>query len=418
MPDKIDAVVPASDGELLDDEKKDENLDESLTDDELLAGNEEEEEKGEKKEKSDEELEEDEDEEKEEKKEKKDDEDEDLGPRRPTFSEIKGKYPNLFKDFPDLREAFFRESEYTKVFPTVEDAREAVEDLEILSVIRDKVLEGDFTAILESAKEADARSYTKLVRNMLPALYKMDQDAFTQAITPSIENLLRSALKEGRANSNEDLENSARHISQWFFGTDDVALGKTTTVKKADESSPEELKFQKERQDFESRKYNEAYTSVVTDRDSAMERVVLKGLDEDNELSQYVKTKLVHDVIEEIDKALAKDKAHMSLMNSKWRRAKVEGYSRDSLKSIVSAYQARAKSLVPSVRSRLKSSALGKTGEVKKARRAEENESNARKELLPGRPSNSKGRLPRPSEIDWRSTSDADILDGNIKTRK
>src|SRR5437763_300329 len=44
---------------------------------------------------------------------------------RPTFKDIKAKYPNLFKDFPDLRDMVFRERDYSELFPTVEDAKEA-----------------------------------------------------------------------------------------------------------------------------------------------------------------------------------------------------------------------------------------------------------------------------------------------------
>jgi hypothetical protein len=410
----VDKVIPADDMELLEDvdldvsTKPDADVeDEKPVDDEEVVD-------------KDEEIKDDEDEEVEDKDEDKEKavvEDE-LGPRRPTFKEIKEKYPDLFKTFPALRDAFFRESEYTKVFPTIEDAREAAEDLGILSTIRDKLIAGDATTLFESTKEADPRSYAKLVRGVLPALYKMDQDAYAQAITPPIENLLRTALREGKANGNEDLENSARHISQWFFGTDDVALGKTTTVKKEDTESPEAQRLQKERTEFEARKYNEAYQTVIADRDAYMERVVLKGLDPDDELSPYIRKTLVRDIITEVDRVLLKDKAHLSLMNSKWRRAKTEGFSKDSLSSIVSAYQARAKSLVPSIRAKLKSAALGKAGDVKNTRRSEEIQDRSKKELPVGRPGVTRDRLPSPRDIDWRATSDADILDGKIKTRK
>lgn len=353
-------------------------------------------------------------EEEEEDKDKEDVED-DLGPRRPSFKEIKGKYPDLFKDFPDLREAFFRESEYTKIFPTVDDAHEAVEALESLSVIRDKVLEGDATAILEATKEADAAAYSKMVSNMLPALYKMDQEAYVKAITPTLENMVRSAYREGKSSGNEDLENSALHVSKWFFGTEDVALGKTTTVKTATEESPEVKRLAKERQEFETSKYNEAYSAVIENRDESMERLVLKGLDPDNELTPYVRDKLVRDTIQRIDNLLLKDGSHMSLMNRKWRRAKREGYSKDSLKSIVSAYQARAKSLVPSVRAKLRDAALGKVTK-KGAQRA--TDVAARREVPAGRASSSVVRLPSPRDVDWRKSSDEDILAGKITTRR
>src|SRR5437660_282354 len=48
----------------------------------------------------------------------------------PQFKEITKKYPNFFKDFPNLRHAFFREKEYSEIFSTVDEAKEAQEDIE------------------------------------------------------------------------------------------------------------------------------------------------------------------------------------------------------------------------------------------------------------------------------------------------
>lgn len=406
MPDDK-AVVPADDLEVLagaDDkaEKKEvkevkEGEEEVVEDEEEVVEDEEDKEEGEEEEKEDEkELE--------------------LGPRRPTFKEVKAKYPEFFKDFPDLREAFFRESEYTKVFSTVEDAKDAAEELSSLSVVRDKVLEGDFGAILESAREADVASYDKLVANILPDLYKLDQAAFLTAITPSIENMLRTAHRDAVASQNEDLQNSALHISKWFFGTEEVATGKTTTVKATPVESKETKALAAERAEFEATKFRDAYGGVISDRDVAMENLILKGLDPDGELTKYVKTKLIKDVIDEVDKALQKDSSHMALMNAKWRRAKQEGYSADVKSNILSAYLGRAKSLIPSIRSRLRAEATGKVVTKEKAQRAEE--VTARKEVPAGAPASRSDRLPNPKDIDWGSVSDTDILAGNIKTRR
>ena len=39
---------------------------------------------------------------------------------RPTVKQIKDKYPDFFKSFPQLRDMYFRESEFSKVFPTID----------------------------------------------------------------------------------------------------------------------------------------------------------------------------------------------------------------------------------------------------------------------------------------------------------
>ena len=402
-------TVPADDIEVLEGDDTPDK-DEEKIDSEDVEKDEEDLEEGE----EDEEDEEDkEDEDKEDK--DKEDEDLDLGPRRPNFKEVKEKYPNLFKDFPGLRDAFFRESEYTKVFPTIDDAKEAADNLDALSVIQDKVLDGDPSAIFEASKEADPKSYNKLVRGLLPTLYKLDNEAYVRAITPTLESMVRNAYKDGKTTGDEDLTNSALHVSKWFFGTEDVALGKTTTVKADEEESPEAKKLAKERQDFESGKQQDALKIVLSERDSTLGRMISKGLDPDGDLSDYVKDKLVKDVIDRLDHLLLKDKSHMANMNAKWRAAKRDGYSRDSLKGIVTAYQARAKSLIPSVRAKLFDAALGKVSK-KHVKRVSDIET--RREVPAGRHSSNVQRLPSPKEIDWHTTSDEDILSGKITTRR
>lgn len=359
---------------------------------------------------------EDEDKEDEDKEDKEDkDKDKDLGPRRPSFKEVKEKYPNFFKDFPDLREAFFRETEYTKVFPTVEDAHEAAEELDALATLRDRVLDGDISVVFDATKEADTAAYRKLVDGFLPTLYKSDQDAFMRAITPSIENLLKSAHRDGLSSKNENLQNSALHLSQWFFGDENVALGKGTSVRRANEPDEGAKNLERERKEFEATKFRDAVNAVIGLRDTTLEKEILRGLDPENELTPYIRKKLTRDVIEEVDRVVQKDPAHMALMNAKWRRAKQDNYSQDSLQKVISAYQARAKSLIPSIRARLRDEALGGVS-GKKAQRA--GEVAAHKEVPAGDRASTTVRTPNPRSVDWGATSDEDILSGKVKLRR
>src|SRR5215471_9558495 len=44
---------------------------------------------------------------------------------RPTMQELREAFPDLFKKFPSMRDVFYREQEFTQIFPTIEDAKEA-----------------------------------------------------------------------------------------------------------------------------------------------------------------------------------------------------------------------------------------------------------------------------------------------------
>jgi hypothetical protein len=411
--------VPANDDELLDQDEESGVLHQDEEEESLHQGDEDDQDDKGKGDEEDEKDEEEKDKEDKEDEEKKDEDDVKFGERRPSFKEVKEKYPDLFKTFPSLRDAFFREGEYTKIFPTVDDAKEAQDELTTLQDLRDHVLEGDFGVILESARDADVRSFDKLVDNLLPALYKVDSDAFARAITPSIENLVRTAYREGLSKSDEDLQGAALQLSKWFFGSQDVARGTASGGNKGERTSPDkqnerEERLERDRKDFEVQRFRDAYNVVYSDCNDALRGEISDGIDPDNELSSYVKEKLVDDVVNAIDEELKKDPDHLALMNSKWRRAKQSGYDRESLRRIVNAYRARAKSLIVPVRSRLKSKALGPS--AKKARNVDDMQS--RKEMPAGGVHKGSNHNPSPRDIDWRSTSDADILAGNYKTRR
>src|SRR5881396_2432670 len=57
-------------------------------------------------------------------------------PRR----EILAKYPQLFKDFPYLEKAYYREQQFTELLPTIEDAKIAVEKSSILDKFENDVM--------------------------------------------------------------------------------------------------------------------------------------------------------------------------------------------------------------------------------------------------------------------------------------
>src|SRR3990167_9176528 len=46
--------------------------------------------------------------------------------------EILAKYPTIFKDFPYLEVAYFRDRQFSEIFPTVDDAKEAQEKADTL----------------------------------------------------------------------------------------------------------------------------------------------------------------------------------------------------------------------------------------------------------------------------------------------
>src|SRR3972149_6220492 len=81
---------------------------------------------------------------------------------RPTYKEITGKYPNLFKDFPDLRHAFFSEQKYRDIFTTVEEAEETKQQFESIRGLHEKFLSGSVEGISEAMSDIKSADITAL----------------------------------------------------------------------------------------------------------------------------------------------------------------------------------------------------------------------------------------------------------------
>ena len=141
-------------------------------------------------------------------------------------------------------------------------------------------------------------------------------------------------------------------------------------------------------------------------------------IDPEGVFSDFIKNSIIDKVMTEVQDQMQSDRDHIRYMDSLWAKAKKAGYTGDWKSSIISAYLARAKSLVPAIRSRLVSEALGTSSNIngKKSKLVETQTS--RKE------SGSSGREAKESKtidsrrVDWSKTSDIDLLEDRITYKK
>ena len=327
------------------------------------------------------------------------------GKTRPSFSAIKTKYPNLFKDFPEIQEALGRERGYTEVFTTVEEAKEAQEKASDYNYLENLVAKGtpeSTKEFLDIMKENDADNYKGYVNSFLPALMKADSDTYFAITLPIMQNILQGAYKEGIGNENENLKGSALWLSKYLFG--DIAFAKgekaLPTLKVDRKVNPEEDKFSKEKEEFYSQRAKEFETAVYSTADKRLENVITEGLDPNNEFSSFELKHLVKDIAAEIQLRLDKDDLHMSRMNALWQQAGKSAMSEESKNRIVSAFLSRAKTILPDVRKEIKALAKGK--QIKET-------TTERKSIPTGGRSTSSRKLPTREEA--RTKSDRELLE-------
>lgn len=327
---------------------------------------------------------------------------------RPGIKDITKKYPNLFKDFPALRSAFFLTPKFLEVFPDPESAQEASNKaLEYDSLENSLVGQGDPSVLLKTLAQNNPKALTKIVENFGATLYSIDKDSYNKLATPIIEDLLYYASQDGTKQGNKNLTLAARHLANYVFanGGDIPDITKREGKK---EPHPAEKELEVERATHATEKFHSAVTSIADKIDPEINQVIKAKL---TDFSPFEVKMIVKEVRAELDDALKSDKAFQSQLRGLWKRAQDNGYSLDALSRIKSAWLERAKALAPGIRNRLRQEALDaktdKGSSVQSGKKRSFTNSSGR---APS-PGSSVGRMSSdPKKVDWRKTSDMDIL--------
>lgn len=342
---------------------------------------------------------------------------------RPTYNAISRKFPEFFKEFPEIKEMMGREQEYAKRFPTVELADEALDKSNEFDQIADHLADGNVRGLLDTVASVSDDALSAVVDKFLPSLMQKDQNLYLKAITPSLANFVAQFFKHGVEKNDKNIQNAALIASEWIFDTEDYATGKKKYSNPQEaERDPERIKLNKEREKFLNTKLADLQSSVVQVAETKLYAKIDEGLKGLHGLNDFTKNTIREKIYNEIGQRLQADKTHMKLMTGIWGRARREQYDAPVWKPrLVTAYLARALALVPSVRAKV-------VGQALESRKAAVNQGRDKQRQQPIRvTSRSDGsssqqqnqrvtnRLPSdPKMIDRSKTSDLQILEGKI----
>jgi len=316
---------------------------------------------------------------------------------RISFKDIKEKAPELLKQVPELRNIFFRERAYAEVFPTVGAAREAAERAETFTQIESDIMSGSGEFLLQNIKESGGLD--KFAGNIIDTLHKIDPDAAWRAVLPTLQNISRAFLLEGKKRGDKNWENSALYLSEYLFGDADVVEGKREAVK-SESSSKKEVDT--ERAKMQAERYSQFSTDVADDAGSGLRAEISKALESETDLAPFVRKSMTDEIFKSVNSQLNADKVHMRNMDSLWKQASKSLTSANKT-SIINAYLARAKQIIPSVKSKMLSEARGASGN--KQQNQQNNNSGQ-----PAKPF----KVTSAKQVDWSKTSDHDFLSGKI----
>lgn len=316
---------------------------------------------------------------------------------------LKEKYPDIFKQFPELKKELFRNQEFNSLFGSVKDAQTAAARSEDLAVLEANLIEdGDAGFLLKVLKERAPDAFKKFSKRFVGDLFELDRDTYREVTNPLFQFALSAAVKEGKSKGDKNMVAAAKLINHFMFGSYDVK-----------EPEPDTDSVVEERVKSEREKWMEDATREATSEiyDATRESIlvdIMAGLPKD--MSKWQKEKLADDIADAVDEQLRKDAQFVGNLKTLFGKARASRYSRESKARIKSAYLARAKNALPRVIARKTAEATGSKTSPK---------SKVKKQFRgTGGRSGDRSRIPSAKEVDWDKTSDLDFINGNVSTRK
>jgi hypothetical protein len=281
----------------------------------------------------------------------------------------------LFKDFPYLEKAYYREQQFTEMFPTINDAKEASEKAGTLDRFETDIMSGNTEVLLNAVKKDSPKSFHKIVDNYLATLSKVDEKAYLHVVGNTIKHTIAAMVGEARRTSNEDLQNAALLLNQFTFGTSEYTpprnlVGETTETDKAEDG------VRKREREFTQRQFDTTREDLNTRVSNSLKATIEANIDPRSSMSDYVKKNASREALESVTSLIAKDTRFKNLLDRLWEHAYEKNFDKTSVDRIRSAYVSKAKTLLPSVIKKSRNEALRGIG--KRVREDDTEDTNTR----------------------------------------
>lgn len=300
--------------------------------------------------------------------------------------EILSKYPNLFKEFPYLEKAYYREQQFTELLPTIDDARKAVEAKQVLERFERDVMSGNTELLLKSVKDTSPKGFAKIVDDYLPTLARVDEKAYFHVLGNVTKHTIVAMVREGRRSGNEALQSAAQLLNQFVFGTSEFQPPSSLSkVEPEVENKSKEL--EEREQQFIKQQFETAVGELNTRINNTLKNTVEANIDPKKSMTDYVRRNASREAMEMLEIMINKDSRFIALKDKLWDAAFQENFSKASVDRIKSAYLSRAKTLLPTVIKKARIDALKGLG-----RRSDEEETPNKSPIPVGKPHSQDGK--------------------------
>jgi vacuolar-type H+-ATPase subunit E/Vma4 len=273
--------------------------------------------------------------------------------------EILKEYPDLFKKFPYLERAYYRDQQFTEILSTIEDAKEAAESHKVLQrYTEDMVEKGNVNNVLKMIKDSNPETYARVVDNYMEHLRTVDPAAHTHVQSNMVKNVILGMVETAKSDGDDDLRTAALLLNKWAFGTakftppEKMAKDlKPEDKSKADEISEKEKAFNK-------RITDNAMQNVTTRVNNSIKSAIENNIDPQQAMTDYVKRNATRDALEKITDLIDRDTRFQTIVNKLWEKAHKANFSDESLAEVRRAFLSKAKSLLEPVLKSSRNAAL------------------------------------------------------------
>lgn len=310
-------------------------------------------------------------------------------------------FSDAFKQHPELRKAYFEHRQFTEIFPSPEDAREAYARAEDFRKFEDSVASGNVDTVIQAVIDSNPKAFEIFAGDFLTNLRGMDDKLYKKAIAPELSRLLREVAVTAKKNNNKSLFLAVQHVSDFWF---DEAIPPEFPERQRQPQQDEQRN-----QDFTARK-QDFFSELGTEIDSFLGTEISRNLDPKNVLPAMLKKSLTDDILQTALNKLKADKSAQNAFRILNINAARNGFRYEDRKKIRDAYAQRIKPIIQQVKGPKLAEALKSIGKKVVV---------PQKKQIPNIPSGSTtGKAVDPKKVDWNVTTPRMALDKNYVMKK
>ncbi len=278
-------------------------------------------------------------------------------------------YPDIFKKHPGLESTIYRERAYTELLPTINDAKEALAAAQVLQRFESDLMEGQTVDMMKAVLAEDPKAFAKLADNYMDNLAQVDERAYHHVLGNITKDIVTAMFKFGKEKEDTDIQDAASTLYQFMFNSTKwegkKKLSADTVVD--DATAKKEAELNERERKIEEGRYKEHTSKLMTSIDNQVKGTIEKTIDPKDQMSSFVKTKAIEEVLNKATKLIEKDGRFQQIVKQLTDKAAKEKFTEESLNRIKSAYFVKYKAILLPIVKAVRNEALkGASARLKK----------------------------------------------------